>query len=372
MIKLDIKKIIDKKIKLYKINKKYNIVKKNRYWNYNNQYVINGITIEENDLTYNLSKYLINNLDKENPYNQNNLQLVDGDTDKMLKIVTNFFKSINPNFEKKLNYIIPKINFIDSKGRSVTNDEGIFLYNEDNLETLITLAHEISHALSNLSIDNDKCYIDNKNKLGIFTEIESIITEDLFLKYLYKNNYEIKDENQKRTLTEKDIDNIKYNKIHYNVIEHIHRVIDEITFRKNEEKIKQLDENTINGIYNDKDFNKNYKKINMFLNRYYDPNKKNYENNYDLKNGKNLSNETRFIYAYLFLEMFNSKIKDEQKKFFYIDYINNNKNYTFEDVLSKFNINITSKDELIEKISDCFITNYKNLTNKFSNPIVRR
>jgi len=102
-------------------------------------------------------------------------------------------------------------------------------------------------------------------------------------------------------------------------------------------------------------------RIDMFLNPYYPSNSdiKNISNGYDLFNGKHLSNESRFIYAYLFVSKFNQmNMTADEKKDFYKRYINDVKNLSFSDTLKRFGVDSLN----LSVVSDDFINEYTSIT----------
>lgn len=75
----------------------------------------------------------------------------------MKKIVLDFFMNISPDLINRISFILSKTDFIkyddnipSNQQRSVTNKNGIKLYYKNDLKSLVDLAHEISHGISNL------------------------------------------------------------------------------------------------------------------------------------------------------------------------------------------------------------------------------
>ena len=101
------------------------------------------------------------------------------DIEQMKKIVIDFYMQVNPNLSNKIAFILSKTSFIkyrenipSNQQRSVTTSQGIKLYYKNDLKSLVTLAHELSHGISNL---NDKleqfklshCKCESISKQGI-------------------------------------------------------------------------------------------------------------------------------------------------------------------------------------------------------------
>jgi len=367
---LDVKNVYNL---IAELNNKYQFVKKNKYWDYDEVYNFDNNIINENDMLYELSDYISKRVDS-NKIDVNSLEdyeIPNIDYEQMKKIVSDFFLSIDPNYSSKLSYIFSNIKVIYESGRSVSTPNGIQFYCNNNLSSLVTLAHEVSHCLSCL---DDNLKISDENKIGAFAEIESELTEELFLDNLLKSNFSIIDKKSSskeiRLLTEKDINNIKYNKYFSSVIRTIYRVLDEIPFKmlmKNN-NLDSITDDLITQICNMKhivpnDDNKKMicSRIDMFLNPYYPSNSdiKNISNGYDLFNGKHLSNESRFIYAYLFVSKFNQmNMTADEKKDFYKRYINDVKNLSFSDTLKRFGVDSLN----LSVVSDDFINEYTSIT----------
>lgn len=364
-----------------KLNYKYQFVKNNKYWNYNQIYNLffNGkeYQVSENDILLNISRDIKNNVDlnfvKKN--DMSHFELSNIDIEQMKNIVTNFFMGINPNLSDRIAFLLSQTTFIkyndnipSNQQRSVTNQDGIKLYYKNDLKTLVDLAHELSHGISNL---NRNCEEDKGNKVDSFAEIESELTEELFLEYLKNINLTIKDKNLEedtRLLNDSDIDDIKYNK-YKSVISISCRAIDEL-------KIKNIMKNKNTNVI-DKKFIEDLSvslnlgkeevvsTIEMFIKEYYPEDNLVHKYigipNYDLKNGRQLSNECRFIYAYCFIEKFNAMNLDyEQKCEFYKNYLENAKNMSFQDVLELFNVDLSN----LHSFSDEFISKFNELSNK--------
>lgn len=359
---------------------KYQFVKNNRYWNYDKEYELlldnKKIKISESDILLRIS-YDISNKVYLNSVKRNDMadyEIPNIDIEQMKKIVISFFMSINPNLSNKISFILANTKFIryddnisGNKQRSVSNGDGIKLYYKNDLKSLVTLAHEVSHRISNL---DDNLEINNKNKVTSFAEIESELTEDLFLDYLKENNLQIKDKNLSgsvRPLNNNDVNDIKYNK-YKSAIFMAYRSIDELEFKKiaKNSKIYSIDNKLINELSNNLNLEKEeiISRIDKFISQYYpDDEEHNYlgVKDYDLKNGKQLSNECRFIYAYCFVEKFNNMNLDySQKCNFYKNYLDNAKNMSFQKVLELFNVNLFRLDGFTNE----FINKFNELSNK--------
>ena len=160
------------------LNDKYQFVKNNKYWNYSKVYnlSINGknYNITENDILLKIAYNIRNNISKSNDSitnkSMNDFLIPNLDIDIMKNIVKNFFITINPEFSSRVDFILNKTQFIkydDNKSsvyqRSVSKDSGIIFYYKNNLQSLVTLAHEVSHGIANLDIN---CKTSNSNKVG--------------------------------------------------------------------------------------------------------------------------------------------------------------------------------------------------------------
>jgi oligoendopeptidase F len=156
------------------------------------------------------------------------------DIEQMKKIVIGFYKQVNPELSNKIAFILSKTDFIkydenipSNLQRSVTTPEGIKLYYKNDLKSLVTLAHEISHGISNLG---DDLRLKDSKGVESLSEVESMLTEELFLEYLKNNNLQIKERgsnNEVRTLDDNIINDIKYDK-YKGVIHTAYRAIDEL------------------------------------------------------------------------------------------------------------------------------------------------
>lgn len=364
-----------------KLDYEYQFVKNNKYWDYNKTYNLSlndkVYEVSENDILLNVSHDIVNGIDKNfvEKNNIDNYEIPNIDVEQMKEIVINFFMIINPNFSNRIKFILSNTTFIKYDDnissdfqRSVTNSNGIKLYYKNDLKSLVTLAHEISHGISNL---DDNCKFNNANKVNSFAEIESELTEEMFLDYLKNINLQIRDKNSNegiRNLNDNDIDDINYNK--YKSVAYLsYRAIDELEFKKiiKNKKISNIDAKFIDELSISKNIGKEeiIKKVERFIKEYYpgDTLMHNYlgKKNYDLKNGKHLSNECRFIYAYCFLEKFNNMNLDYKEKCeFYKNYLENAKNMSFQSVLQSFNVNLFD----LHSFSNEFIEKFNQLSNK--------
>lgn len=370
------------------LNYKYQFVKNNKHWDYNQIYslLLNGknFQISENDILLSISHDIANKAN-QNDVKKNNIEdyeIPNIDIEHMKKIVLDFFMNISPDLINRISFILSKTDFIkyddnipSNQQRSVTNKNGIKLYYKNDLKSLVDLAHEISHGISNL---DSNCKFNNNQKVESFAEIESELTEDLFLEYLKDINLQIKDKKQNscvRNLNDNDIDDIKYNK-YKSAIFLSYRAIDELEFKKiiKNKGISNIDNKFIDELSTFTNIKKEevISRIENFVNEYYPGDNliHNYSGlkNYDLKNGKHLSNECRFIYAYCFVEKLNSlNLNYKQKCEFYKKYLENAKNMSFQQVLELFDINLFD----LNSFSDEFINKFNEMSNK-DNSIHRR
>ena len=365
--------------KISKLNYKYQFVKNNKYWNYNHIYnlIINGqsFQLSENNILFNISNDISKNINDSftNKKDMCDYLIPNIDIEQMKKIVIDFYMQVNPNLSNKIAFILSKTSFIkyrenipSNQQRSVTTSQGIKLYYKNDLKSLVTLAHELSHGISNL---NDKLELKDGKDVESLSEVESTLTEELFLEYLKNMNLQITEKNsgEVRTLNEGIINDIKYNK-YKDVIHLSYRAIDELEFKKLlvSENISNIDEKIIEklSISMNIPMEDVILKIDMFIDKYYpgDNQVHNYVGvkNYDLRNGLHLSNEARFIYANCLVAKFNSINLDEKQKLdFYNAYINNAKNMTFQEVLKLFNVDLSNPYNFTEE----FINEFNDLTN---------
>lgn len=365
--------------KISKLNYKYQFVKNNKYWNYNHIYnlIINGqsFQLSENNILLNISNDISKNINDSftNKKDMCDYLIPNIDIEQMKKIVIDFYMQVNPNLSNKIAFILSKTKFIkyhenipSNQQRSVTTSQGIKLYYKNDLKSLVTLAHELSHGISNL---NDKLELKDGKDVESLSEVESTLTEELFLEYLKNMNLQITEKNsgEVRTLDEDIINDIKYNK-YKDVIHLSYRAIDELEFKKLlvNKNISNIDEKIIEklSISMNIPMEDIILKIDMFIDKYYpgDNQVHNYVGvkNYDLRNGLHLSNEARFIYANCLVAKFNSMNLDEKQKLdFYNAYINNAKNMTFQEVLKLFNVDLSNPYNFTEE----FINEFNGLTN---------
>lgn len=366
--------------KISELNYKYQFVQNNKYWNYNQVYdlTINDkiYQISENDVLLNISHSIAKNINGSfnNKKYMSDYEIPNIDIEQMKKIVIGFYMQVNPELSNKIAFILSKTDFIkydenipSNLQRSVTTSEGIKLYYKNDLNSLVTLAHELSHGISNL--DDDLRLKDSKGVESL-SEVESMLTEELFLDYLKNINLQIKEKesiNEVRTLDDNIINDIKYDK-YKGVIHTAYRAIDELEIKKvlESNKIDNIDEDFIDKLSNSMNTSKEemIKKIDMFVSRYYPSDNQihNYVGvaDYDLRNGQQLSNEARFIYANCLVEKLNGMNLDNQQKIeFYKMYLNNAKNMSFQEVLKLFNVDLTNPYNFSEE----FISEFNTLSN---------
>ena len=366
--------------KIIELNYKYQFVKNNKYWNYNQVYNLNinenFYQISENDVLLNISRTIAKSVNStlEDKKTMSDYLIPNIDIEQMEQIVIGFYLQVNPKLSNKIAFILSKTNFIkydenipSNQQRSITTPKGIKIYYKNDLKSLVTLAHEISHGISSLT---DDLKLKDGKDVEPLSEVESALTEELFLDYLKNINLQIKEKessDELRTLDDNIINNIKYDK--YKSAIHIaYRAIDELEIKRIlvNNKIDNIDEEFIDKLSNSMNVSKEViiKKIDMFISRYYPDN--NQINNYigvvdyDLRNGQQLSNEARFIYAYCLVEKLNSMNLDNSRKIdFYKTYLNRAKDMTFQDVLKLFNVNLTN----LNSFSEEFIKEFNSLSN---------
>lgn len=367
--------------KIRELNYKYQFVQNNRFWNYNQPYdlTINDkvYQIFENDVLLNISHDIAKNINSSfvTKKSMSDYEIPNIDIEQMKKLVIGFYMYVNPELSNKLTFILSKTNFIkydenipSDQQRAVSAPDGIKLYNNNDLYSLVTLAHEISHGISNLNDD-----LDFKDGKGVesLSEVESMLTEELFLDYLKNINLQIKEKgsnDEVRTLDDSIINDIKYTK-YKGDIHRCYRSIDELEIKKIllNNKVDKIDEDFIDNLSNFMNISKEYviSKIDKFVSEYY-PNDNQLHDyigveNYDLRNGQQLSNESRFIYANCLVEKFNSMNLDTQQRIdFYKKYLNNAKDMTFQEVLNLFNVDLAN----LYSFSEEFINKFNSLSSE--------
>ena len=311
-------------------------------------------------LTINISKKIVGevgNLDLNiDPYKIKSGYSID----ECKSVVFDFFKSINPSDEIFLNEVknilINKVEV--QEGRSYFDGEKIGWNYNGSLDAVVTLAHEVSHQLA------------KKNEtIGIFKEVESLITEKLFLNYLYDNKIKcVNDNGVNRELNKDDLNYMLSASMFYGVF-HSKRVIEENEFKNlyyaNQEIVdsKLLDSyskssdlsNIIGDSYKIKEIARHY-----FYNKKRDDSNKfdyadyNLEHKFKPNNGEQLDNEIRFIYGNIVSNYFSDVYKDDKN--IYLQYLNNPMKYAgmLKEIVVKNS----------EQLVDGYINNYKKMNNK--------
>ena len=367
--------------KISDLNYKYQFVQNNRFWNYNQTYdlTINDkvYQIFENDVLLNISHDIAKNVNSSffTKKSMNGYEIPNIDIEQMKKLVIGFYMYVNPELSNKLAFILSKTHFIkydenipSDQQRSVSTPDGIKLYYKNDLESLVALAHELSHGISNL---NENLEFKDTKGVESLSEVESMLTEELFLDYLKTINLEIKEKgscDEVRILDDIIINDIKYEK-YKSTIHTAYRAIDELEIKKIlvSNKIDNIDEDFIDKLSNSMNISKEdvISKIDEFVSRYY-PNDNQLHDyigakNYDLRNGQQLSNESRFIYANCLVEKFDSMNLDTQQRMdFYKKYLNNAKDMTFQDVLKLFNVDLAN----LYGFSEEFINRFNSLSSE--------
>lgn len=365
--------------KINYLDYKYQFVKNNKYWDYNRLYNISinnkEYKILENDILLNVAKDISRKTDGDfvDRKSMRDYEIPNIDIERMKKIVIDFFNQVNPEYYKKLELLLSKTKFIkydenkpSDNQRCVLNSDGIKIYYQNDLNTLVNLAHELSHGISRLNNNLEEKYND---EVEVLSEVESLMTEDIFLEYLKYKNLQIKEKNLANeviTLDEDIINDIKYSK-YKTYIYCAYRAIDELEFKNilKRNKINNIDKDFIERISNFTNISNDdvISRIDRFINRYYpsDNNVHDYIgiSNYDLKNGQQLSNEYRFIYAECLVEKFNNMNLDKNQKVeFYKNYLNSAKDMSFQNVLQLFNVNLMN----ISSFSEDFIRKFNSLS----------
>ena len=363
--------------KINYLDYKYQFVKNNKYWDYNRLYNISinnkEYKILENDFLLNVAKDISRKTDGDfvDRKSMRDYEIPNIDIDKMKEIVIDFFNQVNPEYDKKLELLLSKTKFIkydenkpSDNQRCVLNSDGIKIYYKNDLNTLVNLAHELSHGISRLNNNLEEKYND---EVEVLSEVESLMTEDIFIEYLKYKNLQIKNlGNEVITLDEDIINDIKYSK-YKTCIYCAYRAIDELEFKNilKRNKINNIDKALIERISNFTNMSNDdvISRIDKFINRYYpsDNNVQDYIGiaNYDLKNGQQLSNESRFIYAECLVEKFNNmNLNKNQKVEFYKNYLNSAKNMSLQNVLQLFNVDLIN----ISSFSEDFIRKFNFLS----------
>ena len=145
--------------KISELNYKYQFVKNNKYWNYNQVYdlTINDkvYQISENDVLLNISHNIVKNINGSfnNKKYMSDYEIPNIDIEQMKKIVIGFYMQVNPELSNKIAFILSKTDFIkydenipSNQQRSVATPEGIKIYYKNDLKSFDILG-----------IDKDSC-----------------------------------------------------------------------------------------------------------------------------------------------------------------------------------------------------------------------
>ena len=277
------------------LNKELDIVKWNKYFSqmdFNPEWLLN----------LNLNPLL-----KEVDNSFNKLEVAK-DFD-VFRCVQNFYKKYFPDKEEEVaNILKTKLIIQNEKGRSVTKDKVIYFYYQNKVTDALTLAHEISHML-----------FKGQMKCSELKEVESMLTEEMFLNYLVDISLPVFCEGREKLFSQTD--RASYHQlIHYHIAELYFRMQKEVLLKKLLHNQMYFTPYTLtcfahsshlldllkSGLYIQNGIFANYLKENVA-----------YKPSYDLENGRHLQNEVRFIYAGLLTSIFNAKPKEEQAKIYH-------------------------------------------------------
>lgn len=330
---------------------------KNKYFSWN-----------DDKLVYSISKKINENIINQDVLLKDDLTLADEYTvDKCKDLVYQYFKDLNPTDD---HFVTQVKNILDNdieikfgNGRSVTTTNNITLYFNSNFKDLITMAHEVSHRLTNGQV------------MDAMKEIDSIVTEDLFKDYLLKNKIEcIKDKDSKRPLNITDIE--KLNLISLNrAVNHAKRTIAEVDFKNLYEKTNNIDKDLLIK-YSKQPSNifeviKDSSNIDRIIGHYcsHDPNfdysQYTINNKFDPHTGEHLENERRFIYAHVFNEHFKKINTNGDYKKAYVEYLQHPSKYDLNNFSKLFNFKTDDINSMVTNFTD----KYTKLSEKYIQPM---
>lgn len=218
--------------------------------------------------------------------------------------VKNFFAIYFPDKMEEVDDIFKnKIEVRKGKGRSVATADKIVLYYQNKVQSVLTLAHEVSHML-----------FMGQMKCSSLKEVESMLTEEMFLKYLLKEKAPVLIGTERRAFSSTDI--LSYHQLIYQGINNLcFRMQKEMYLKELLDTYKCFTPYLLQKFANSVDFLDVLKNVlyikNGILANYLNSNIT-YHENYDALNGKHLQNEVRFIYAGLVTSIFESKNFEEQ------------------------------------------------------------
>ena len=300
---------------------------------------------------YDISKEIIKSINHQKVVNPRNLPLANLSLEDFKKLTYIYYNSINsnPNFNKKVRDILENnISFV--QGRSFQRDGKIFLetHNPPIFEDLIALVHEVAHAVKHQS---------GQNVDGRIAEVEATMAERMFFEFLKTNHIEIINENGiNRALNDDDLKNLDMLEIQSSLSKAKRAVTEIDLLKEHKNNGYTFDKALLERIYRTNDEQvlinrveeiKKGIKYNYLSN---DPNF-DYTKPFDLHNGRQLSNETRFIYALLIDKNIMANPTMKQK---YGEYLVRDDIKDLDSLAKYFGIELTPKlvNETINNISN--------------------
>ncbi len=329
------------------------------------------------DLTLSIAQKLVNDTQGLNTNIDDSKVKTHLGIDDCKKIVLDFFMSINqsdPVFASDVYNALYNMKVYNHPGRSYTNDKEIVLYFNGDLGDLVAIAHEVSHAIAkkhdlklSTKIPSDREKINNRNLLK---EVESKMTESMFLRYLYDNKIECVDDNgYSRMMSDDDLDYMLLSSMSSG-INNSKRACDETLFKKlyysNKDKVtpQLLDTYANSEILND--VIRNSAKIKFIIGCYFskDPSF-DYSTTFVPNNGKNLDNEIRFIYGNIIANHFSESFGCDKKV--YYEYLINGKYHCDINKLSSLlGFDPNNKDVLVDNYLNTYIDLNKRVDRQLS------